>query len=213
MFSNDSRRFERSLAETVAWCSALSLGVDHTNTSAILHRRALLDRSKQLFEEGRTHANERWFGKKACDTEQWRQAGSLIQQVRNLLGPMKYRTRTAALKPNFDLDEFGVNAPWSEAVEDLVIKRSKLIEQNPSQGATGNAADGRLLLYVPSENLADGAAEFSSNGFFDVNNVPPWDIWVDFSNGTLTSWVPPMLLDAAEMGIDANPEECIRWAD
>lgn len=213
MFSDDPRRFERSLAETVAWCYALSLGIDHTNASTILHRRALLEQSQQLFEAGRTHTNKRGLGRKACDTEEWRQARVLVEQVRNLLGTLKHRARTAALKPTFALDEFGVDAPWSEAVEEVVIKRSKLIEQNPPQGAVANAADGRLLLYFPSENLADGAAELSSNEFFDVNNVPPWDIWVDFSNGTLTSWVPPALLDAAEMGIYANPEECIRWAD
>src|SRR5947208_1564281 len=65
---------------------------------------------------------------------------------------------------------------------------------------------------TPSENLACGAAEASSNGFFDVNNVPPWDIWVDFSERTLVSWVPPGLLDVAQMGIYVNPEACIRWA-
>ena len=59
----------------------------------------------------------------------------------------------------------------------------------------------------------DGAAKYSSNGFFDVNNVPPWDIWVAFSEQTLVSWVPPMLLELAQKGIDANPEGCIRWAD
>jgi hypothetical protein len=72
---------------------------------------------------------------------------------------------------------------------------------------------GRLLLYTPSENLACGAAEVSSNGFFDVNNVPPWDIWVGFSERTLVSWVPPALIEVAQMGIYVNPEECIRWAN
>jgi len=69
-----------------------------------------------------------------------------------------------------------------------------------------NEAGGQLLLYNPNENLACGAAEHSSNEFFDVNNVPPWDIWVDFSEDTLTSWVPPALVDVAQTGIDVNPE-------
>lgn len=37
--------------------------------------------------------------------------------------------------------------------------------------------------------FACGAAEVSSNEFFDVNNVPPRDIWVDFLEGTSVSWV------------------------
>ena len=67
-----------------------------------------------------------------------------------------------------------------------------------------------LLLFVPSETLMDGAAQQSSNGFFDVNNVPPWHIWVDFADRTLVCWVPHVLVDAAQTGIDVNPEECIR---
>jgi len=80
-------------------------------------------------------------------------------------------------------------------------------------GKANTNVGGRLLLYNPSENLACGVSEVNSNGFFDANNVPPWDIWVDFSGGVLVSWVPPALLDVAQMGIYVNPEGCIRWAD
>jgi len=99
-------------------------------------------------------------------------------------------------------------------------------------------ADGRLLVYEPDMNLCDGAAELSSNGFFDVDNVPPWDTWVGCIYGTreqpatqgqregetnrpwraptshlyLLSWVPPPFLTLVAEGIWANPEECIRWA-
>ena len=72
--------------------------------------------------------------------------------------------------------------------------------------------NGRILLFVPSETLFDGAAQQSSNGFFDVNNVPPWDTWVDFVDRAIVCWVPTVLVDAVQMGIDVNPEECIRWA-
>lgn len=49
--------------------------------------------------------------------------------------------------------------------------------------------------------------------FFDVDNVPPWDIWVGYTDGALLTWVPTALIEAAQMGIDANPEQCIHWAD
>ncbi len=71
----------------------------------------------------------------------------------------------------------------------------------------------KILLYAPEENLADGAAKYSSKGFFDVDNVPPWDTWLTFSNGILLSWVPELLVGLAQNGIDANPEGCIRWLD
>src|SRR5262245_34397058 len=37
---------------------------------------------------------------------------------------------------------------------------------------------GRLLAYFPDDNLFDGFAEAVSEGFFDVNNIPPYDTWV-----------------------------------
>ena len=83
---------------------------------------------------------------------------------------------------------------------------------------------GRLVVYFPDANLCDGAAEAASNGFFDVENTPPWDTWValgsdpghdkDPSYGTyLISWVPPQLIALASAGIDVNPEECIVWLE
>lgn len=101
-------------------------------------------------------------------------------------------------------------------------------------------ADGRLLLYHPDANLYDGAAERESYGYFDVDNVPPWDTWIayvhdaawqmgpterdhtGFTNalydnrsyaGLLIAWVPAPLLALAERGIAVNPERCITWAD
>src|SRR5689334_7231944 len=46
---------------------------------------------------------------------------------------------------------------------------------------------GRLLVYFPDAELADGAAEAETNGFFDINDAPPWDTWVGlFSDPQLT---------------------------
>jgi hypothetical protein len=134
------------------------------------------------------------------------------QSLHDLCGPMKDKLRSPALKPSFSLDQFGNVELWAEAVAEVVAKRSQLIGRI-SQQRLEISNSGRLLLYYPQEQLADGAAEYSSNGFFDVNNVPPWDIWVDFSEHILVSWVPPGFIEAAQIGIDVNPEQCIRWAD
>ena len=40
--------------------------------------------------------------------------------------------------------------------------------------------EGRLLAYFPDENLACGVAEAETQGFFTVDNVPPWDTWVAY---------------------------------
>jgi hypothetical protein len=89
---------------------------------------------------------------------------------------------------------------------------------------------GRLIAYFPDDNLFDGMAEAVSEGFFDVNNIPPYDTWVwmvrnirtfkyaDSEQGEteanyLVSWVPPDFIPLATRGVEANPEECIVWLD
>lgn len=89
---------------------------------------------------------------------------------------------------------------------------------------------GRLLAYFPDDNLADGYAEEVSKGYFDVDNIPPYDTWVwmveqvknmTWSDGTsgpmpanfLVAWVPPAFLEIANEGVRANPEECVAWLD
>jgi hypothetical protein len=99
-------------------------------------------------------------------------------------------------------------------VEDLANRRAALLKTMGRYAALSqvNLTQGRILLYAPDENLFDGAAKYSSKGFFDVNNVPPWDTWVCYTDGHLVSWVPPVLEELASAGVAVNPEECIQWA-
>ncbi len=181
------------------------------------HRHALYEESEKQMQEARAYASAGMLRRKISDTKQWLQAMVLLKQVRDSFGSMEHRLRSTELKPNFVLDKFGANAAWPEAVAEVIAKRSRLVgkvevgkdEVEKDVEKTG----GRMLLYFPDENFACGAAEYSSSGFFDVNNVPPWDIWVHFSERTLVSWVPPALVDIAQMGIDVNPEGCICWTD
>jgi hypothetical protein len=81
---------------------------------------------------------------------------------------------------------------------------------------------GRFLLHFPDENLCDGIAEYASDGFFDVFNVPPIDTWVSWfiergrravERPYLLCYAPSWALRSADAGIDVNPEACIMWLD
>jgi len=84
-----------------------------------------------------------------------------------------------------------------------------------------NLVGGRLLIYFPNYDLACGAAEQETGGFFDVNNVPPWDTWVaylrdarsveSYDTEYLIAWIPREFVALADDGIAVNPEECIQW--
>jgi hypothetical protein len=89
----------------------------------------------------------------------------------------------------------------------------------PTKSVERSLAGGRVLVYFPDDELADGAAEVQSEGFFDVHNTPPWDTWLAMAedvgrserNPYLLAWVPDELIHLAQWGIDVNPEECILW--
>jgi hypothetical protein len=106
------------------------------------------------------------------------------------------------------------------------LSRSGRRNLSPVTGLCG----GRLLAYFPGDNLFDGWAETVSEGFFDVNNIPPYDTWVwmvrnirtfeyeDHEQGEieanyLVAWVPPDFIPLASRGVEANPERCILWLD
>ncbi len=83
------------------------------------------------------------------------------------------------------------------------------------------------MVYFPDENLCDGYAELVSKGFYDVDNLPAHDTWVSFfheeSRSQRSSWrylicyvavaAIDAAIDAANAGIEGNPEECIVWLD
>lgn len=120
--------------------------------------------------------------------------------------------------------------PWllsgdrHSTVLSVLGQRANLLRPGPSpvQGSR-DLAGGRLLVYFPDMNLADGAAEELSNGFFDVENTPPWDVWVALSTEPevrdpnyrtyLIAWVPSVLVELADEGIQVNPEGCICWLE
>jgi hypothetical protein len=205
-----SMQFQSSLADTVVWCKMKTIGMD-ADSDDIRQRQALYAQAEQHWEDAQETVKRGWLRRKITDTRQWQNAMALLKQIRDSLGPMDRELRSPELKPSFGLDEFGDDALWGKAVAEVVARRSRLTAGTCAEKPDTNVG-GRLLLYTPCENLACGAAEASSNGFFDVNNVPPWDIWVDFSERNLVSWVPPALLDVAQIGINVNPEACIRWA-
>lgn len=81
-------------------------------------------------------------------------------------------------------------------------------------------AGGQLLVYFPDDDLACGAAEYETDGFFDVNNVPPWDTWVtyienayngEYDTEYLVAWIPREFVELANRGVYVNPEQCIQW--
>jgi hypothetical protein len=200
------------------WCSLQPLIASPQESEEIKHRRQLLERSGALSREAYalgSHSGFRWLTS--------RKRKRLHQEARLLLKeadpdsiePLRAQLRTESLKPHANFTSPQEAADRDAIVEGLCEKRAALLRQTDKISIVDKVelSGGKLLLYSPDENLFDGAAKYSSKGFFDVDNIPPWDSWVCFNGIHLVSWVPSVLLDLADAGIDVNPEGCIKWAD
>jgi len=126
-----------------------------------------------------------------------------------------------------------VEAERERIVDALAEERARLLRLNhayPSDqelhGPAIDQAGGRLLLCGGiSESVWDGAAAAESGGFFDGDDLAPWDTWICYvperaadeggvaRRSRIVSWAPPALLDLIAAGIHVNPVDCISWAD
>jgi hypothetical protein len=208
-FQSHVPNFRTRLSETVAWCSAQPLESDPEETHEIQERRKMGEHAARLSRRAYVSRGP-GFWKSLLK----RRANQLwaIAKLHEIV-PLTRQLRSPSLRPS----PFGYpQAPAErvQIVEAVAEKRATQLhlEHRYPLALVGDLAGGRLLKYAPSENLCDGAAQYSTKGFFDVDNIPPWDTWICFIEPYLISWVPPRLLDLANTGIDANPEQCILWA-
>lgn len=123
-------------------------------------------------------------------------------------------------------------ASQSHQVFTVALDRSRALSENghPDCTPATSLQGGKLLSYFPNENLADGVAEAESGGFFDADNIPPYDTWVwmaentqlvllggrrkiDVPNNYLIAWVPPLFIPAAKRGLGVHVEACLGWLD
>lgn len=69
----------------------------------------------------------------------------------------------------------------------LCERRAALLAEQPPTTiveASTSRPSGRFVVYWPDETLSDGAADGSSDGYFDSDNEPAWDTWVWYEHGS-----------------------------
>lgn len=201
--------FRSRLSETVEWCSAQPLESNPVESAEIQERRKIGERAAHLSWRGYTSKAPGFLRSilKRRAMRLW--AIAKLHEI----APLAQQLRTPCLQPA----PFVCRQSSTERVqivESVAERRAEQLrmEHRYPQSIIDDLAGGRLLKYAPEENLCDGAAQYSSKGFFDVDNTPPWDTWICFVEPYVISWVPPLLVDLANSGIDVNPEQCILWA-
>jgi hypothetical protein len=106
-------------------------------------------------------------------------------------------------------NRYGQAISWINETRSTLLKR----EGVEISDAIDILSDTKLLLYEPLETVSDGAAEAASRGFYDMEDTPPWDTWFLYEDHSIFCCVPDSAVARAQAGIDANPVDCIHWAD
>jgi len=155
-----------------------------------------------------------------------------------LTTPLERQLEAAHRRRDYTQHEFlRVGAERDALIDALSHKRAELlrVEGHYPPEMSCDLAGSRLLLSKDA-SVWDGASQAESKGFFDEDDLPPWDTWLCYvqgadypiatvpSRGTptiipawqmwyLVAWVPPTLLDLAIAGMSVNPVDCIHWAE
>ncbi|MCZ6816636.1 MAG: hypothetical protein O7F76_08030 [Planctomycetota bacterium] len=202
------KNFLRNLAETIAWCQPRAAEND--------------PRLKYQSES------------------EWR---SWLESLRSYEHDqddlLKYVLRSEALRPPVkagDWNDDGISF-WIDQVkmaEYVIAERRRLLTETSTVSVyeCQHLSVGRLLAYYMGYSLHDGMASHETAYFFDIEDTPPWDTWVDFVtvprcptktdvsslkpielDELLIAWIPPEYTELVQQGVDTQPLEILNWVD
>ena len=218
---NAKRLPAERVSEVALWCSLQTLTASHQDSPDEARRRELCKEADRLIADYYERSSllrhlPNLLQRHLPSERRWTRAMSLLREADpDSLAPREHQLRSPSLKPAESIGSIYSEERRQEILDGVINLRSSLINAHLAKEPVipSGRPEGRLLLHVPSENVSDGASRYASNGFFDPNDCPPWDSWLQYSDRTLISWVPEVLLPLAQAGIDANAVDCIQWAD
>lgn len=173
-----------------------------------------------------------------------RRAESVLLAYKLLQGSTASRYRNESIRPVTPiLPEFHFRASEllshdyriyvesiASLVEEIVKRRDRLLATNPVKPPISDR--GRLLLYTPFLSDGSGLPSDESNGFFDVNDAPGWDLWIGYvvdlrfaseatmcgiKDGQITDGllcvIPEDSITIAQAGMDCAPTRSLNWID
>jgi hypothetical protein len=125
--------------------------------------------------------------------------------------------RTDASPPGELLDRLLGDAALTRAAVEQIAGRRRAALRARGAELRQPRPGGRFLCTDLSSDLCD-AARPVSEGFFDVDDLPPWGTWLAYvetgaSGGIVACWVPGALVAAADRGVSVIPVLSAWWDD
>lgn len=218
-FDLHAEEIRDSLAETIAWCAGQHIAATAEETEEARRRRQMGEQASKLMSGAIQKPKGFWdrlLRRDYTRSRDWQLARELFRRadLASLPIPLSTQLRNPALKPDRPIEKTRNEEDRRILARSVIERRRDLVRARADlalPGASNELAGGRMLVYAPDENVSDGASEVHSSGFFDVEDAPPWDLWVAYADGALFAWVPPALLALAQRGIEVNAVECIWW--
>lgn len=136
-----------------------------------------------------------------------------------LNGKLRYDPMTS------ELGRIGAGDDETKIIFDDVLKnRAEELNKlgiKPADRLKNRLATGALLKHMLNETINDGAEEAATDGFFDVDDVPPKDTWVemvvgdpkDYRESFIIAWIPREYIFTAGRGISEDPIDINNWVD
>lgn len=175
IFDVNSADLQQSLKETMLWCANRNLTPTPAEKEEIRCARELRDQAGALLHEAMIESRSllnRVRRREYFSMPKYQRGIELLSKANPVSSvPFSQRLRSPKLKPEVPLGETNQRG---RLVQSVVSRKSDRLA-GMRQGQFVYPSEGRLLLYWPDQSLADGAAEYASIGFFDVDNTPPWD--------------------------------------
>lgn len=163
------------------------------------------------------------FKSRLAETITWCTTGNSLNDPALSLRSSILRPPSLRLSNRFKIElQNVVNALAEERAQCMRSWNYK--EINPAQDLAG----GQLLLCTSAtESIPDGGVSSSSRGFYDEDDLPPWDTWIcylimnsddvalpgwQYQKEYLVSWVPEVWVDLAKIGVEEHFLDCMSWA-
>ena len=120
---------------------------------------------------------------------------------------------------------------WMSTLHDA--RRKELgPDQVHASGDRINLAGGRLLVAEPWGSTWTGVGTVETDGVFDINDLPPSGLWVEYiatpkivsttpslhpayfrDDGYVLCYIPSAFIEMVQSAIDVNCEDCIYWLE
>lgn len=216
--TQDVEARRRRLAETIAWCALQKLESKPAESDDVKRRRALGAQAVNLaFAAHQLEASSpfKWVSRSKVSSMRKEAELLLAEAQLDSIRPLADQLRTPALKrAKFELSQ--TDEARAAIVEAVCEARAVQMREYGKPIADSSAIDiggGRILRFKYRGTIADRSPGYESKGFFDNECAPPWETWVCYTSGGLVAYVPRILCGLAQLGIEVDPAESIRWAD